>query len=217
MSSLSTDKIKLYTFESNRAGGIISVLLLAKAEFKVKKVTIDEWDEKKEKFHGQTLPILKMNGIQYCNELPTLLCLGRKFNLLGNTLEDEYLTINLLYAINDLQQSILPAFLPETETEYKEQQAKIDELINVKFPLYLKAFEKQIANKKYLLDDSKVNLIDVYLAYFINLIFKHPLRVYLLDPILRENAPNLNNFVTSMSENEMKEYYSNYYQINSPL
>ena len=217
MSSSSTDKIKLYTFESNRAGGIISVLLLAKAEFKVKKVTIDEWDEKKEKFHGQTLPILKMNGIQYCNELPTLLYLGRKFNLLGNTLEEEYLTINLLYAINDLQQSILPAFLPETETEYKEQQAKIDELINVKFPMYLKAFEKQIANKKYLLDDSKVNLIDVYLAYFINLIFKHPLRVYLLDSILRENAPNLNNFVTSMSENEMKEYYSNYYQINSPL
>ena len=121
MSSSSTDKIKLYTFESNRAGGIISVLLLAKAEFKVKKVTIDEWDEKKEKVHGQTLPILKMNGIQYCNELPTLLYLGRKFNLLGNTLEDEYLTINLLYAINDLQQSILPAFLPETETEYKEQ------------------------------------------------------------------------------------------------
>ena len=50
-----------------------------------------------------------------------------------------------------------------------------------------------------------------------DLIFKHPLRIYLLDPILRENAPNLNNFVCSLAENEMKEYYSKYYSINSPL
>lgn len=213
----SISKIKIYTFESNRAGGLISILLHAKVDFKVKKISLEEWDAKKDKFHGQTLPIVKIDGVQYCNELPTLLYLGKKFDMLGSSVEDEYITSNLLYAINDLQQLLLPAFLPESESEYKEQQGKIDELINEKFPLYLKTFEKHLGSKKYYLSDEKVSMIDLYMAYFINLIFKHPLRIYLLDPILRENAPNLNNFVCSLAENEMKEYYSKYYSINSPL
>ena len=121
-------KIKIYTFESNRAGGLISILIHAKVDFKLKKISLEEWDAKKEKFHGQTLPIVKIDGVQYCNELPTLLYLGKKFNMLGSSVDDEYITSNLLYAINDLQQLLLPAFLPESESEYKEQQGKIDEL-----------------------------------------------------------------------------------------
>ena len=88
----STSKIKIYTFESNRAGGLISILLHAKVDFKVKKISLEEWDAKKDKFHGQTLPIVKIDGVQYCNELPTLLYLGKKFDMLGSSVEDECIT-----------------------------------------------------------------------------------------------------------------------------
>jgi glutathione S-transferase len=209
-------KIKLYTFESNRAGGMIALLLHAKIPFKLKVINIEEWESKRHKFFGQTLPIIKIDGVQYSNELPTLLLIARKCNLLGSSIEDEYLITNLLYAINDLHLLILPTFLPESEEEYKQQNAKIDELINEKLPIYLKSFDKFLGNKKYFLGD-KPCFIDIYMCYFINLLFKHPLRINLMDQVLCENAPNLNNFVISLAENELKEYYSKYYLINSPL
>ena len=55
------------------------------------------------------------------------------------------------------------------------------------------------------------------MTFFISLIFKHPLRIKLLDQVLKENAPNLDNLVTSLSQNDLKEYYSTYFLINSPL
>ena len=83
-----------------------------------------------------------------------------------------------------------------------------------RYPIYLKAFDKFLGNKKYFLGD-KPCFIDIYMCYFINLLFKHPLRIILLDQVLCEHAPNLNNFVISLAENELKEYYSKYYLINS--
>ena len=55
------------------------------------------------------------------------------------------------------------------------------------------------------------------MTYFISLIFKHPLRIKLLDQILKDNAPNIDNLITSLSQNNLKEYFSNYFLINSPL
>ena len=210
------EKIKIYTFESNSAGGIICILLYAKTQFKVKKLDVDEWDVKKQKFDYEALPIVKINKVQYTHEIPTLLYLGKKFNLLGETYEDEYITSNLLYAVNDLKEKILPAFLPESKEEYENQQLNIDELLEETLPFYLKQFESYLKGKEYFLG-KKISVIDLYMAFFISLIFKHPLRIKLLDQVLKENAPNLDNLVTSLSQNDLKEYYSTYFLINSPL
>ena len=196
------EKIKIYTFESNSAGGIICVLLYAKTQFKVKKLDVDEWDVKKQKFDYEALPIVKINKVQYTHEIPTLLYLGKKFNLLGETYEDEYITSNLLYAVNDLKEKILPAFLPESKEEYENQQLNIDELLEETLPFYLKQFESFLKGKDYFLG-KKISV--------------HPLRIKLLDQVLKENAPNLDNLVTSLSQNDLKEYYSTYFLINSPL
>ena len=94
--------IKVYTFESNSAGGIMAILLYVKANFKVKKLDVDEWDVKKNKFEYEALPIIKINKVQYTHEIPIILYLGKKYNLLGDDVENEYLCSNILYAINEL-------------------------------------------------------------------------------------------------------------------
>ena len=85
-----TKLVKVYTFESNSAGGILCVLIYAKAQFVVKKLDVEDWDLKKQKFDYEALPIIKINKVQYTHEIPIILYLGRKFNLLGDKKEDIY-------------------------------------------------------------------------------------------------------------------------------
>ena len=206
----------VYTFESNSAGGIVATLLQAKANFKVKKLDVDDWEMKKAKFDYETLPILKYEDILFSHEIPILLFLGRKFGLLGDSHDDEYEISEILYAICDLKEKILPAFLPESKEEFENQQVNLDVLIGETMPFYLKKFEDKLGTKRYFFGD-KISIIDIYMGFFIFLIFKHPLRVQLLGEILHKTAPNLDNLTNSLVQNEMKEYFKDYFEINSPL
>ena len=211
-----TKLVKVYTFESNSAGGIICVLIYAKAQFLIKKLDVEDWDLKKQKFDYEALPIIKINKVQYTHEIPIILYLGRKYNLLGESKEDVYLITNLLYSIFDLKEKILPAFLPESKEEYENQQINIDKLLYDSIPSFLKKFEAQLEGKDYFLG-SKISVIDLYMCFFIFLIFKHPLRINLLGEILIKNAPNLDNLTNSLIQNELKDYFSSYFEVNSPL
>jgi len=208
--------VKVYTFESNSAGGILCVLIYAKAQFVIKKLDVEDWDLKKQKFDYEALPIIKINKVQYTHEIPIILYLGRKYNLLGDKNEDVYLITNLLYSIFDLKEKILPAFLPESKEEYENQQINIDKLLYEEIPTFLKRFEAQLEGKDYFLGN-KISVIDLYMSFFILLIFKHPLRINLLGEILIKNAPNLDNLTNSLLQNELKEYFTSYFEVNSPL
>ena len=208
--------VKVYTFESNSAGGILCVLIYAKAPFVIKKLDVEDWDLKKQKFDYEALPIIKINKVQYTHEIPIILYLGRKYNLLGDKKEDIYTITNLLYSIFDLKEKILPAFLPESKEEYENQQINIDKLLYESMPIFLQRFEAQLEGKTYFLGE-KISVIDLYMCFFIFLIFKHPLRINLLGEILFKNAPNLDNLTNSLIQNELKEYFSSYFEVNSPL
>ena len=208
--------VKVYTFESNSAGGILCVLIYAKAPFVIKKLDVEDWDLKKQKFDYEALPIIKINKVQYTHEIPIILYLGRKYNLLGDKKEDIYTITNLLYSIFDLKEKILPAFLPESKEEYENQQINIDKLLYDSMPIFLQRFEAQLEGKTYFLGE-KISVIDLYMCFFIFLIFKHPLRINLLGEILFKNAPNLDNLTNSLIQNELKEYFSSYFEVNSPL
>ena len=211
-----TKLVKVYTFESNSAGGIICVLIYAKAQFIIKKLDVEDWDLKKQKFDYEALPIIKINKVQYTHELPIILYLGRKYNLLGETKEDIYTITNLLYSIFDLKEKILPSFLPESKEEYENQQINIDKLLYESIPAFLKRFESLLEGKDYFLG-KKISVIDLYMCFFIFLIFKHPLRINLLGEILIKYAPNLDNLTNSLIQNELKDYFSSYFEVNSPL
>ena len=208
--------VKVYTFESNSAGGILCVLIYAKAQFVIKKLDVEDWDLKKQKFDYEALPIIKINKVQYTHEIPIILYLGRKYNLLGDKKEDIYIITNLLYSIFDLKEKILPAFLPESKEEYENQQINIDKLLYESMPVFLQRFEAQLEGKDYFLGN-KISVIDLYMCFFIFLIFKHPLRINLLGEILIKNAPNLDNLTNSLIQNELKEYFSSYFEVTSPL
>ena len=208
--------VKVYTFESNSAGGILCVLIYAKAQFVIKKLDVEDWDLKKQKFDYEALPIIKINKVQYTHEIPIILYLGRKYNLLGDKKEDIYIITNLLYSIFDLKEKILPAFLPESKEEYENQQINIDKLLYESMPVFLQIFDAQLEGKDYFLGN-KISVIDLYMCFFIFLIFKHPLRINLLGEILIKNAPNLDNLTNSLIQNELKEYFSSYFEVNSPL
>ena len=211
-----TKLVKVYTFESNSAGGIICVLIYAKAQFIIKKLDVEDWDLKKQKFDYEALPIIKINKVQYTHEIPIILYLGRKYNLLGETKEDIYTITNLLYSIFDLKEKILPSFLPESKEEYENQQINIDKLLYESIPAFLKRFESLLEGKDYFLG-KKISVIDLYMCFFIFLIFKHPLRINLLGEILIKYAPNLDNLTNSLIQNELKDYFSSYFEVNSPL
>ena len=211
-----TKIVKVYTFESNSAGGILCVLIYAKAQFVIKKLDVEDWDLKKQKFDYEALPIIKINKVQYTHEIPIILYLGRKYNLLGEKKEDIYTITNLLYSIFDLKEKILPAFLPESKEEYENQQINIDKLLYETMPIFLQRFEAQLEGKDYFLG-SKISVIDIYICFFIFLIFKHPLRINLLGEILVKNAPNLDNLTNSLIQNELKDYFSSYFEVSSPL
>ena len=208
--------VKVYTFESNSAGGILCVLIYAKAQFVIKKLDVEDWDLKKQKFDYEALPIIKINKVQYTHEIPIILYLGRKYNLLGDKKEDIYIITNLLYSIFDLKEKILPAFLPESKEEYENQQINIDKLLYESMPVFLQRFETLLEGKDFFLG-KKISVIDLYMCFFIFLIFKHPLRINLLGEILIKNAPNLDNLTNSLIQNELKEYFSSYFEVNSPL
>ena len=211
-----TKLVKVYTFESNSAGGIICVLIYAKAQFIIKKLDVEDWDLKKQKFDYEALPIIKINKVQYTHEIPIILYLGRKYNLLGETKEDIYTITNLLYSIFDLKEKILPSFLPESKEEYENQQINIDKLLYESIPAFLKRFESLLEGKDYFLG-KKISVIDLYMCFFVFLIFKHPLRINLLGEILIKYAPNLDNLTNSLIQNELKDYFSSYFEVNSPL
>ena len=211
-----TKLVKVYTFESNSAGGILCILIYSKAQFVIKKLDVEDWDLKKQKFDYEALPIVKINKVQYTHEIPIILYLGRRYNLLGKNKEDIYTITNILYSIFDLKEKILPAFLPESKEEYENQQINIDKLLYDVIPVYLKRFENQLEGKTYFLGE-QLSVVDLYMCFFIYLIFKHPLRVNLLGEILSKNAPNLDNLTNSLVDNELKEYFSSYFEINSPL
>ena len=211
-----TKLVKVYTFESNSAGGVICVLIYAKAQFIIKKLDVEDWDLKKQKFDYEALPIIKINKVQYTHEIPIILYLGRKYNLLGETKEDIYTITNLLYSIFDLKEKILPSFLPESKEEYENQQINIDKLLYESIPAFLKRFESLLEGKDYFLG-KKISVIDLYMCFFIFLIFKHPLRINLLGEILIKYAPNLDNLTNSLIQNELKDYFSSYFEVNSPL
>ena len=211
-----TKLVKVYTFESNSAGGIICVLIYAKAQFIIKKLDVEDCDLKKQKFDYEALPIIKINKVQYTHEIPIILYLGRKYNLLGETKEDIYTITNLLYSIFDLKEKILPSFLPESKEEYENQQINIDKLLYESIPAFLKRFESLLEGKDYFLG-KKISVIDLYMCFFIFLIFKHPLRINLLGEILIKYAPNLDNLTNSLIQNELKDYFSSYFEVNSPL
>ena len=80
----------------------------------------------------------------------------------------------------------------------------------------MKKFEEQLEGKDFFLGN-KVSVIDLYMCYFVILIFKHPLRINLLGEILIKNAPNLDNLTNSLLQNELKDYFSSYFEVNSPL
>ena len=161
-----TKLVKVYTFESNSAGGIICVLIYAKAQFIIKKLDVEDWDLKKQKFDYEALPIIKINKVQYTHEIPIILYLGRKYNLLGETKEDIYTITNLLYSIFDLKEKILPSFLPESKEEYENQQINIDKLLYESIPAFLKRFESLLEGKDYFLG-KKISVIDLYMCFFI--------------------------------------------------
>ena len=211
-----TKLVKVYTFESNSAGGIICVLIYAKAQFIIKKLDVEDWDLKKQKFDYEALPIIKINKVQYTHEIPIILYLGRKYNLLGETKEDIYTITNLLYSIFDLKEKILPSFLPESKEEYENQQINIDKLLYESIPAFLKRFESLLEGKDYFLG-KKISVIDLYMCFSIFLIFNHPLRINLLGEILIKYAPNLDNLTNSLIQNELKDYFSSYFEVNSPL
>lgn len=215
----SNTKYKLYYFEANSKGAAIrAILTYTKADWEDIRVPFSEWPALKQKTEFGLLPVLEVNGQKMSQTIALESYLAKKFGLMGDTDEDEYDIMSLLGVRNDLLDKIYPAFKPMIPEQKANQEANIDELLNTVFPFILTQLEKRIVKSKdkYAQGD-KFTLADIIYTVTIYNIFKHPLRKDLLHPILLKNAPNLNNLVEMIRDNELKDYFDNVHLNDKPL
>ena len=109
---------KLYYFNGNgRAMVIRAILEYSKAKWEDIKVSNEEWPKMKSSSqceYGQ-LPVLEYNGKTYSQSHAIELYLGKKFNLYGSSIDDEYQINSLLDSFDDL--SLFSMHMPLQRTK----------------------------------------------------------------------------------------------------
>ena len=135
---------KLYYFNGNgRAMIIRAILEYSKAKWEDIKVSNEEWPKMKSSSqceYGQ-LPVLEYNGKTYSQSHAIELYLGKKFNLYGSSIDDEYQINSLLDSFDDLF-IVFHAYAAPTNEEdkkNKEEATKLKEkLENLKLEFKVK-------------------------------------------------------------------------------
>ena len=164
---------------------------------KIKKSGLCEYEQ---------LPVLEVNGKKYCENHAIILYLAETYNLLGKNPEENYEILNVLMAYDDYMTPIWNALLCQDQEKRKELLKAAEN--KVKF--FIAKFEKKYVDHgkgKYFLG-KEFNLADIVIgsaipAAIITLGYK--------DFPFKEIAPNLDKFIQSLKENELKEFHEKYF------
>src|SRR5690606_22100640 len=103
----------------------------------------------------------------YTQTVAIEMLLARQFGLLGDSIKDEYLILNLLGSREDFAKSITPLIFP-TEEQKKNRDTIFKNLLESDLPWFLKKWEEKFVKhgKKYAIGD-KFSLADIFLATMI--------------------------------------------------
>lgn len=215
LKNLNENIIKIYYFDYNgRALVSKAILHFLKIPFTFVSFSEQEWIKVKEtgKFEFQQLPALEINNKLYVQSIAIEIYLARKFDLLGECIEDEYKIFSLLCSKNDLIDHLRPLVRPDLNITNFEK----DHLINNVLPMYFHKYEKDLISSKgkYFISD-RITLADIVITILVYYVFilDHN-RSLLLKHIIEENAPKLLKYVVKFYEKEMFDFFENHYCFN---
>ena len=212
------DKVVLYYFPLNGRAGIIRALLTyLNIPFEDKHISKENWPELKNsgKFEFAQMPALEMDGKIYVQTLAIESYISRKYNLLGSNEEEEYQIFSLLCSRDDYSFKIRPIIMPITEKEKNDSDIYLTEFFEFS-KKYFKILEKRLSASggKYLVGN-KFSLADIYATLYLFMIFKQACRKDNFESLLKENSPIINNYVESIRNNELKQYFDKVFNHDS--
>ena len=161
--------IKLYYFDATgRAEPIRLLLHYAGVKFEDVRYKNEEWPKVKEKFELKQMPVLEIDGKQYCQSYAITEYLGAKYGFLPKSHDELY---RCLFVMNTAEEIFVKAYQgihPISPFDPKEKEAISKKLLEVDGPLALAAIEKKLKENcsKDFIVGCKYTIADFYLIGF---------------------------------------------------
>lgn len=215
-----SNDVKLYYFNFNGIACPIRALLgWKKVEFEDIQYDLYEW-RKENKHSGlyefEVLPILEYKGEKIVESMAIYIYLGRKFGLLGSSVEEEYVHISNIAMWKEFFFSKFAlVVLPEGD-DIPLQPERAKQFHAVHAPFWLQKIEARFKKYggKYFFGDS-ISLSDFLLGITAHFMFKNDARKDTWESLLLENAPTFAKHVDWLMQNDFAEYLAKYY-VKSP-
>ena len=204
------DTFKYYYFKVNARGGMArAILSYAKANWEDAIVDHATWAQMKQSDlpEFKQLPVLVHGDKKLAQSRAIEIYLAKLFKIYGDNVEQEYQIDSLLCSFEDVFIPFHDVFWPNTE-ELKNNLEKNKAITIEKFKTLLKVCENRYVNNgkgKYFLGE-KFTLADIYVAFALTY-FDDCLK----EKLLETNAPNVNELIKRIKENELKEFFEKYY------
>ncbi|XP_039274780.2 hematopoietic prostaglandin D synthase-like [Styela clava] len=112
------------------------ILVQAGVEFEDVRVTQEEWAKMKPDTPFGQLPLLEVDGVQYCQSPAICSYLARKYNLLGKTPEETMRAEMIGFCMGDMMMK-----LPFTEKDEKKKEEAFKEAFTTVIPPLLQKLE----------------------------------------------------------------------------
>jgi len=202
-------KYILHYFPLNGRGLVPrAILSYKKAEWTNDLIKFEEWPSIKKSglCEYEQVPILEIGDKKYSQSYAIVLYLAETFNLMGKNPEENYQITNLLMSLEDFLAPINKILYGEKSDNKEELLKKAGE--KVKF--FAQKFEKkyvELGKGKYFLGDT-ITLADIILGTGITEAIN---RGGIKDFNWKEIAPNLEQLIKRVQENELKEFFEKYY------
>ena len=158
-------KIKLYYFDGPGIGEAIR-LLLVKTHIKFEDIRLkySDFAKYRDKFELKRLPVLDIDGKQYCQSKAILFFLGIKYDYLPEGVDEVYRVTFVMNTVEELMLKASYYLYPHFGSEDKKQLEQKN-FIEVEGPLYMKALEKMLRMNKSdkFIVGSKYSIADFYI------------------------------------------------------
>ncbi len=203
-----SDRYILHYFPGNgRAVMIRALLSYVQATWKNDQVAPKDWPKLKKSglCEFEQMPVLEINGEKkLAQSMAILYYLGRKFDLMGKNMEENYEIDSLLGCFTDIADPIWKFMFNPNEKEKKE----LRETALEKFKFYLGKIEERylrLGKGKYFLGE-RFTLADLFVGAAIP-----SFRDSFGEVIVPTSAPSLAGLIKRLKNNELKEFHEKYF------
>lgn len=213
---METTKPVLHYFPGNGRAALIRAIFDVKGiDYTNDYIQMQNWAQEKPKQEFGQLPTLDIDGLNLSQSIAIILYLGKKYNLLGSSLKDEYLITSTLLAAEDLTSNHISKIMrPQGNDQINAVEENKKALANVHAPAFFKILEKRFVDnsKKYFLGDT-LTILDIFAAVNLGTL----LAKFGLKSVLEKEAPKLNAHVDNLIATDLKPFFDKSYLKDAPF